>query len=197
MYRPITKVDGELEIVMTTASYAIDKTSRRLNDLSTTYLLSTEPTFHRSTSKSALTTTNSFTGSTETNNSNELTGKRKILRKRIVRKIIPRRKHRKGKARRRKQFRQNKHQDHFELKIPVNTDLEGHFPLHTIKKDINIYNSYGNRAVYYKIYNGKCIQDIVKNLVSINQNELTVSIFVCIYFKRRSVVQKVQEKNLQ
>ena len=162
MYSPITKVDEELEIVMTTATYAIDKTSRRLNDSSTTYLLSTEPTVHRSTSKSALTTTNLFSDSTETNHSNESTGKRKVLRKRIVRKIIPRHKYRKGKARRRKQFRQNKHQDHFELKIPVNTDLEGHFPLHTIKKDINIYNSYGNRAVYYKIYNGKYIQYIVK-----------------------------------
>ena len=148
---------------MTTATYAIDKTSRRLPNSPTTYLQSTAPTVQSSTSKSVSTTTNLLAAITDTNDSNESTGKRKILRKRIVRKIIPRRKYRKGKARRRKQFRPNKHQDHFELKIPVNTDLEGHFPLHTIKKDINIYNSYGNRAVYYKIYNGRYYKDMFKD----------------------------------
>ena len=155
---------------MTTATYAIDKTSRRFQNSPTINFQSTESNVHRSTSNATSTMANLLSDTTDTIISNESTGKRKILRKRIVRKIIPRRKYRKGKARRRKQFRPNKHQDHFELKIPVNTDLEGHFPLHTIKKDINIYNSYGNRAVYYKIYNGKYSSDITKYLVKMEKH---------------------------
>ena len=119
------------------------------------YLQPTNPTILSTTTKPVSTNGNAFTDDKDLNTSNESTGKRKILRKRIVRKIVPRRKFRKGKGLRRKRFRQNKHQEHFQLKIPeLNSELDGHFPLHTVKKDINIYNSYGNRAVYYKIYNG-------------------------------------------
>ena len=89
------------------------------------------------------------TSSNETNSDKFQTGKRRKLRKRIVRKLGPRQKNRTGIIRRRKRFRSNKHPGN-----ELNTQLDGQFPLHTVKKDINIYNSYGNRAVYYRIYNG-------------------------------------------
>ena len=119
----------------------------------------TEPTIHISTSKPISTSSYAFATAKKTDFSNESTGKRKILRKRIVRKLIPRGKYRNGKARRGKRFRSNKTPNRVESKLPeLNSELDGHFPLHTVKKDINIYNSYGNRAVYYKIYNGRFIQ---------------------------------------
>ena len=145
-----------MKIVLTTASYTIDKTSGQVSSSAPPDSQVTEPTLYVSTPKPIQTSTYSFENIKDSDFSNESRGKRKILRKRIVKKLVPRRKFRSGKARRRKRFRPNKYPDRTELKFPpIETELEGHFPLHTVKKDINIYNSYGNRAVYYKIYNGK------------------------------------------
>ena len=79
--------------------------------------------------------------------------KRKKVYKRIIRRLLPKRRYRKGALKiRRKNFRSNKVPDNPKV---LNEKLKGRFPLHTANKDINIYNSYGNRAIYYRIYNGK------------------------------------------
>jgi hypothetical protein len=89
--------------------------------------------------------------SKETNSDIFPTGKRKKVRQRIVRKLKPSQINRPGLIRRRKRFRSNKLPGAYN---ELNSQLDGQFPLHSVKKDINIYNSYGNRAVYYRIYNG-------------------------------------------
>ena len=79
--------------------------------------------------------------------------KRKKVYKRIIRRLLPKRRYHKGALKmRRKNFRSNKVPDNQKF---FNEKLKGRFPLHTANKDINIYNSYGNRAIYYRIYNGK------------------------------------------
>ena len=79
--------------------------------------------------------------------------KRKKVYKRIIRRLLPKRRYHKGALKlRRKKSRSNKVPDNQKL---LNEKLKGRFPLHTANKDINIYNSYGNRAIYYRIYNGK------------------------------------------
>ena len=79
--------------------------------------------------------------------------KRKKVYKRIIRRLLPKRRYLKGALKlRRKKFRSNKTPDNQKI---LHEKLKGRFPLHTANKDINIYNSYGNRAIYYRIYNGK------------------------------------------
>ena len=81
------------------------------------------------------------------------TRRRKKLRRRVVRKLGPMKKYRRGKTRRRKRFRANKLPD---TSTESNTQIQQTLQtLQTAKKDIDIYNSYANRAVYYRIYNGK------------------------------------------
>ena len=80
------------------------------------------------------------------------TRRRKKLRRRVVRKLGPMKKYRRGKTRRRKRFRANKLPD---TSTESNTQIHDKFSLTTAKKDIDIYNSYANRAVYYRIYNGQ------------------------------------------